>query len=158
MACSRGHLLFHPQRLLYILGQLYFPYRCHRIHPSWSYPTGRFCPHMVRDVHNQVGRITRQLQSVAVDSYRIHSRHVHLHHHHDRNFVCLLCWLGLWIKPLLHLSQSCIEHHRDNNVCASLYSRIQSPLRSSPIRNGCCLLHISYCFRSGQSCCRYDSM
>jgi len=145
-----GCHLFHPKRLLHLLGRLRRPHRRDNLHPSWSRSLGRLRALLVRDLPGQLGKI--RVDPLAMDPHRLHCFDVYHDHHSYWRSLWILCQPWMHAQPFLHIIQSCSLHHQHDHVHKPNSASIQPAIWSRSSRHGGGLLYIPYHLRGDQSC------
>lgn len=145
MADTRHSLVRHTKWLLHLLGRLRCAHRCHYLYLIRARPSCRFRPFLVGDLSRELGEFAF-IQPMAMDPYRFDCLHVYFRDHSHWPAIRLFRGLGLHAQSVFHHVQSHILHRHHCDVCTPSCTRIQPSFRSCTICNGCCILHISYCF------------
>ena len=136
----RGFVLY-TKRVLHVLGQLRFSYRCYHIHPPRFGSSCRLRPLMDGNVSGQLAELRFGL--MAMDSHWLNCCYVHSVHHPDWHSLRLFRKFWMHSQPLLYLIQPRPLHYHHYLVHTSSHTRVESSVGPRSIWNGRCILYLS---------------
>lgn len=144
--------IFHPERLLHLLGRLRRPHWRDNLHSSWSRSLGRLRALLVGDLPGKLGEI--RVHPLAMDPHRLYCCDVYHDHHSHWRSLCILCQFWMHAQSLLHIIQPCSLHHQHDHVHQPSSASIQPTIWSRSGWHGGGLLHIPRHFRCDKPCSR----